>query len=57
MEKAYIEQVWAEALTLYNAGEELILKGAEAEVAVEKQQEALENDDREGLVREFLDKR
>lgn len=56
MEKAYIEQIWAEALTLYNAGEELILKGAEAEVAAEKQQEALENDDREGLVREFLDK-
>lgn len=56
MEKAYIEQVWAEALTLYNSGEELILKGSEAEVAAEKQQEALENDDREGLVREFLDK-
>ena len=56
MEKALLEQIWAEALTLYNAGEELILKGAEAEIAVEKQQEALENDDREGLVREYLEK-
>lgn len=56
MEKALLEQIWAEALTLYNAGEELILKGAEAEIAAEKQQEALENDDREGLVREYLEK-
>lgn len=56
MEKAFLEQIWAEALTLYNAGEELILKGAEAEIAAEKQQEALENDDREGLVREYLEK-
>ena len=56
MEKALLEQVWAEAVTLYNAGEELILKGEEAVIAAEKQQEALENDDREGLVREYLDK-
>ena len=53
---AYVEQVWAEALSLYNAGEELILKGAEAEQALQKQQDALENDDREGLVREYLEK-
>lgn len=56
MDKALLEQIWAEALTLYNAGEELILKGMDAEMAAEKQQEALENDDREGLVREYLDK-
>ena len=56
MDKALLEQIWAEALTLYNAGEELILKGTDAEIAAEKQQEALENDDREGLVREYLDK-
>jgi len=54
--QAYAEQVWAEALAFYNAGEELILKGAEAEIALSKQQDALENDDREGLVREYLDK-
>ena len=56
MDKPLLEQIWAEALTLYNAGEELILKGNDAEMAAEKQQEALENDDREGLVREYLDK-
>lgn len=56
MDKALLEQILAEALTLYNAGEELILKGTDAEMAAEKQQEALENDDREGLVREYLDK-
>ena len=56
MEKFYIEQVWAEALYLYNQGEPLILKGEEAVIAIEKQHEALENDDREGLVREYLDK-
>lgn len=56
MDKPLLEQIWAEALTLYNAGEELILKGNDAEKAAEKQQEALENDDREGLVREYLDK-
>lgn len=56
MDKALLEQIWAEALTLYNTGEELILKGTDAEMAAEKQQEALENDDREGLVREYLDK-
>lgn len=56
MDKALLEQIWTEALTLYNAGEELILKGTDAEMAAEKQQEALENDDREGLVREYLDK-
>lgn len=56
MDKPLLEQIWAEALTLYNTGEELILKGNDAEMAAEKQQEALENDDREGLVREYLDK-
>ena len=54
LDKAILDQVWAEALSLYNAGEELILKGADAVSAYEQQQEALENDDREGLVRAYL---
>ena len=54
--KADVEQIWAEAMMLYNSGEELILKGEEASIAMERQQDALENDDREGLVREYLDK-
>ena len=53
--QATVDQIWAEALTLYNNGEELILKGREADIAYEVQQEALENDDREGLVRKYLD--
>lgn len=54
--KADVSQIWAEALHLYNTGEELILKGEEAVLALERQQDALENDDREGLVREYLNK-
>ncbi len=56
MNKAVIEQLWAEALMYYNAGEELTLKGDVAEEAAKKQQDALETDDREGLVREYLEK-
>ena len=56
LSKADVSQIWAEALHLYNAGEELILKGEEASLAMEQQQDALENDDREGLVREYLEK-
>lgn len=54
MDKPLIEQIWAEAFYLYNAGEELILTGTDAIKAYEEQQEALENDDREGLVRSYL---
>ena len=54
--QAFIDQVWAEAYAYYNAGEELILKGAAEEIAQEKQTEAMESDDREGLVREYLSK-
>ena len=54
--KAEVDQIWAEALHLYNEGEELILKGEEAILARARQEEALENDDREGLVRRYLDK-
>lgn len=51
-----IDQIWAEALHLYNEGEELVLDGADAEEAIRRQIEAMENDDREGLVSDFLDK-
>ena len=54
--KAEVSQIWAEALNLYHSGEELILKGEEASLAMERQQDALENDDREGLVREYLER-
>lgn len=56
MDRAYVDQVWAEALSFYNAGEELTLAPEEAEEALKKQRESLEVDDREGLVRAYLEK-
>ena len=50
-----IDQVWAEALYRYREGEELILTGEAADMALAKQQSAMESDDREGLVRKYLD--
>lgn len=51
-----IDQIWAEAIFRYKAGEDLYLKGSEAQIAISQQAEAMESDDREGLVREYLDK-
>lgn len=51
-----VNQIWAEAIHLYNEGEELFLKGAEAEEAYKMQQAAMESDDREGIVEEYLDR-
>lgn len=51
-----VEQIWAEALSAYRSGEELFLKGEEAQLALSQQADAMETDDREGLVREYLDK-
>lgn len=50
-----VDQIWAEAIERYNAGEELFLKGALAEEAVTQQRDAMEGDDREGLVAEYID--
>ncbi|MBC2723235.1 virulence-associated E family protein [Desulfosporosinus sp.] len=50
------DQVWAEAIVRYRTGEELFLKGADAQLAFSEQVEAMESDDREGLVRGYLEK-
>jgi predicted P-loop ATPase len=50
-----VAQVWAEALAYFNAGEELYLKGDVAAIAADEQREAMENDDREGLVVAYLE--
>lgn len=50
-----VDQIWAEAIVKYKAGEELTLKGDAALIAYQHQQEAMEEDDREGLVRDYLD--
>lgn len=50
-----VDQVWAEAVEWYHRGEALYLQGEILEAAENEQREALESDDREGLIREFLD--
>ena len=54
--KEYVEQVWAEVLSLYNQGEDLLLEGDAEETAKEMQIESMESDDREGIVHEYLEK-
>jgi len=51
-----VEQVWAEAIIKYRAGEELFLKGEEAQMAFSQQADAMESDEREGLVRDYLER-
>lgn len=51
-----IDQVWAEAIQAYKDGECLFLSGEVAQMAYAKQQEAMESDDREGLVQDYLDR-
>lgn len=57
MDEDTVKQIWAEVLLRYDEGEELILSGDAAGEAIARQKDALERDDREGLVREFLDKK
>lgn len=52
-----VKQIWAETLVRYSEGEDLLLTGDAATQAAEKQQDAMEADDREGLVRDYLDKK
>lgn len=50
-----IHQIWAEALTIWRSGERLYLDGAVAKIAMTEQSDALEADDREGLVALYLE--
>lgn len=50
-----VEQVWAETIIKYQAGDELFLKGEDAQMAFSQQADAMESDDREGLVRDYLE--
>ena len=50
-----VRQIWAETLVLYRKGEKLYLEGEEAVLAVEEQSQAMEADEREGLVRTYLE--
>jgi len=51
-----VDQIWAEAIEYYKQGEELFLKGEAAEEAYRMQQNAMESDDREGIVQDYLDR-
>ena len=50
-----VDQVWSEVMEYYHQGESLILSNKAEEFANAAQVDALESDDREGLVREYLD--
>lgn len=50
-----VPQIWAEAKHYWENGEKLYLEGNAAEQAKTEQTAALETDEREGLVREYLD--
>lgn len=51
-----VEQIWAETLVLYGKGEKLYLEGSDVELASNEQADAMESDEREGLVRTYLGK-
>ena len=50
-----VDQIWAETKMLAEAGEKLFLDPKLESCAQEEQREAMERDDREGIVREYLD--
>ena len=55
LKKQDVKQIWAEALELVEAGEKLYLTPEEDSLAKDEQRVAMESDEREGLVREYLD--
>ena len=54
--ESVVPQLWAEAYTLYRAGEKLFLSPEEEKQAGMEQTAALESDVREGMIAEYLDK-
>lgn len=55
MTKEEVQQIWAETLVLYEKGEKLYLEGDDVSQATSEQADAMETDEREGLVRTYLD--
>lgn len=51
-----LDQIWAEALCYYDQDESLILSNKAERIADKAQIDALESDEREGLVKEYLEK-
>ena len=50
------DQIWAEAVVLYRAGEKLYLEGQALEEAIKQQEEHSEESAKTGLILEYLDK-
>jgi predicted P-loop ATPase len=50
------DQIWAEAKVIYESGEKLYLEGDLIKAAEAAQQEAMEVDERQGLVEEYLER-
>ena len=55
MDEDTVKQVWAEVMVYAKAGEKLYLPPELEDYAKEEQRAAMERDDREGLVQEYLD--
>lgn len=55
MDEDTVKQVWAEVMVYAKAGEKLYLPSELEAYAKEEQRAAMERDDREGLVQEYLD--
>ena len=51
-----VDQIWAEAKMRYKAGEGLLLSRAAEALAEDAQREAMEQDDRQGIVEDYLDR-
>lgn len=51
-----VDQIWAEALTMYRDGETLTVADEVSAMAYVQQQAAMESDDREGLIIDYLEK-
>lgn len=54
MTRELVDQIWAETMVISKAGEELFLDKSLEAFAKEEQREAMQQDDREGIVREYL---
>ena len=54
MTRELVDQIWAETMVISKAGEELFLDASLEAFAKEEQREAMQQDDREGIVREYL---
>ncbi len=51
-----VQQIWVEAVLLWKSGEKLYLEGSVKEAAAMEQNDSLETDPKEGLVRDYLDR-